>query len=220
MPVPYILWLPVPFWSCPEQMTGACYCKKDTLPISNAILVNKKIKQHLNKSIFSAIASKNCNATATAQRKFDVGVTCLSVTQANSINVRCLRCVRPLVQFFIQDSVQVISWIIGLNQQLSSGTWQNMVPITSHLDMTTGLFPRTTGPLVRPKLLGHIIILFEQLYSSPTVTRSHGCKLIYHLCFSTLAGLDHVGGSVAEWLACWTQAQKGPGSNRSRDAVG
>jgi len=29
-----------------------------------------------------------------------------------------------------------------------------------------------------------------------------------------------VGGSVAEWLACWTQAQKGLGSNRSRDAVG
>ena len=28
------------------------------------------------------------------------------------------------------------------------------------------------------------------------------------------------GGSVAEWLACWTQAQKCPGSNRSRDAVG
>ena len=27
------------------------------------------------------------------------------------------------------------------------------------------------------------------------------------------------GGSVVEWLACWTQAQKGPGSNRSRDAV-
>ena len=22
------------------------------------------------------------------------------------------------------------------------------------------------------------------------------------------------------WLACWTQVQKGPGSNRSRDAVG
>ena len=29
----------------------------------------------------------------------------------------------------------------------------------------------------------------------------------------------NVGGSVAEWLACWTQAQKGLGSNRSRDAV-
>ena len=28
------------------------------------------------------------------------------------------------------------------------------------------------------------------------------------------------GGWVAEWLARWTQAQKGPGSNRSRDAVG
>ena len=30
----------------------------------------------------------------------------------------------------------------------------------------------------------------------------------------------YIVGSVAEWLACWTQAQKGPGSNRSRDAVG
>ena len=29
-----------------------------------------------------------------------------------------------------------------------------------------------------------------------------------------------VGGSVAERLACWTQEQKGLGSNRSRDAVG
>jgi len=28
------------------------------------------------------------------------------------------------------------------------------------------------------------------------------------------------GGSVAEWLACWNQAEKGLGSNRSRDAVG
>jgi len=27
-------------------------------------------------------------------------------------------------------------------------------------------------------------------------------------------------GSVGEWLACWTQAQKGRGSNRSRNAVG
>ena len=26
--------------------------------------------------------------------------------------------------------------------------------------------------------------------------------------------------SVAEWLACWSQAQKCLGSNRSRDAVG
>ena len=28
------------------------------------------------------------------------------------------------------------------------------------------------------------------------------------------------GGSVAQGLACWTQAQKGPGSNCSRDAAG
>ena len=28
-----------------------------------------------------------------------------------------------------------------------------------------------------------------------------------------------MGCSVAEWLACWTQAQKGLGSYRSRDAV-
>ena len=32
--------------------------------------------------------------------------------------------------------------------------------------------------------------------------------------------VQYTGGSVAEWLACWTQALKGPGSNRSRDAVG
>ena len=26
-----------------------------------------------------------------------------------------------------------------------------------------------------------------------------------------------LGGLVAEWLACWTQVQKSPGSNRSCD---
>ena len=31
---------------------------------------------------------------------------------------------------------------------------------------------------------------------------------------------SNLGGSVAEWLACWTRVQKGPGSNRSRDSVG
>jgi len=29
-----------------------------------------------------------------------------------------------------------------------------------------------------------------------------------------------MGDSVAEWLACWSQAQKGLGLNRSRDAIG
>ena len=29
-----------------------------------------------------------------------------------------------------------------------------------------------------------------------------------------------LGGSVAEWLACWTQAQKGPGSNATATLSG
>jgi len=35
-----------------------------------------------------------------------------------------------------------------------------------------------------------------------------------------LFNIAYMGGSVVEWLACWTQVQKGPGSDRSRDAVG
>jgi len=35
-------------------------------------------------------------------------------------------------------------------------------------------------------------------------------------CFSQFE--SSFKSSVAEWLACWTQAQKGPGSNHSRDA--
>jgi len=47
----------------------------------------------------------------------------------------------------------------------------------------------------------------------PTLGNEYGKTLLFS--FTELKG-----GSVAEWLACWTQAQKGPGSNRSRDAVG
>ena len=42
-------------------------------------------------------------------------------------------------------------------------------------------------------------------------------------CFFSSENVKYAGllsNSVAEWLACWTQAQKGLGSNRSRDAVG
>ena len=42
-------------------------------------------------------------------------------------------------------------------------------------------------------------------------------------CYSRQTNISwplHHCCSVAEWLACSTQAQKGPGSNRSRDAVG
>ena len=56
-----------------------------------------------------------------------------------------------------------------------------------------------------------------------TTTEPHHIHLapISHL--STLIPRTYCsdrGGSVVEWLACWTQAQKGPGSNRSRGAVG
>jgi len=41
-------------------------------------------------------------------------------------------------------------------------------------------------------------------------------------CMETKISNKHcrmVDGLVAEWLACWTQAQKGLGSNCSHDAV-
>ena len=49
------------------------------------------------------------------------------------------------------------------------------------------------------------------------------CNLTLAVSFSIafsllLAAVE--GGSLAEWLTCWTRAQKGPGSNCSRDAVG
>ena len=37
--------------------------------------------------------------------------------------------------------------------------------------------------------------------------------MLFHYAVQTM------GGSVAKWLACWTQAQKGLDSNRSRDTV-
>jgi len=40
-----------------------------------------------------------------------------------------------------------------------------------------------------------------------------------HTRTSVLHGIS-MSCLVAEWLACWTQVLKGPGSNRSRDAVG
>jgi len=52
------------------------------------------------------------------------------------------------------------------------------------------------------------------------VERYRETKLIVQVR-SLLVAYSYVQvGSVAKWLACWTQAQKGPGSNRSRDAVG
>jgi len=51
-------------------------------------------------------------------------------------------------------------------------------------------------------------------------TEQPGIKACTYSCpYYVYATLTN-GGSVAELLACWTQAQKGPGSNRSHDAVG
>jgi len=47
---------------------------------------------------------------------------------------------------------------------------------------------------------------------APPLSTSNSLFFFYHT-------LEPMGGPVADWLACWTQAQKGPGSNRSRDAV-
>ena len=53
----------------------------------------------------------------------------------------------------------------------------------------------------------------DRLNHSAELTGAHiwGVYTNLHRC---------TGVSVAEWLACWTQEQKGLGSNRSRDAVG
>jgi len=41
-----------------------------------------------------------------------------------------------------------------------------------------------------------------------------------NVCYSCLPTYLGTIVTVSEWLACWTQAQKGMGSYRSRDAVG
>ena len=47
-------------------------------------------------------------------------------------------------------------------------------------------------------------------------------QIFTYTCFHTELQTFSIqlGGSVDEWLACWTQVQMGLGSNRSRDAVG
>ena len=57
----------------------------------------------------------------------------------------------------------------------------------------------------------------SRLNNAPALPLSLECK---GRLPSLTTPYSNEGGSVAEWLACWTQAQKGLGSNRSRDAVG
>jgi len=59
-------------------------------------------------------------------------------------------------------------------------------------------------------ILYYCSLLSVNRWRASSVVSSSG-QLTKHFC---------PGGSVAEWAACWTQAQKSLGSNRSRDTVG
>ena len=59
-------------------------------------------------------------------------------------------------------------------------------------------------------------ILYREVAAICSVHHYHPYNLVLHS--SVLVWLATIG-SVAEWLACWIQAQNGLGSNRSRDAV-
>ena len=59
----------------------------------------------------------------------------------------------------------------------------------------------------------------SSLHAGSLTSDSDCLSWIHELSLVYIALPVHQGGSVAEWLACWTQVQKGPGSNRSRDAV-
>jgi len=63
------------------------------------------------------------------------------------------------------------------------------------------------GRVAGNTVLSHIACEFRQQCGGSTTVTLRLLTTIY------------LGGSVAEWLACWTQAQKDLGSNRSRDAV-
>ena len=74
----------------------------------------------------------------------------------------------------------------------------------------------TTGnSLRRLSFLQHRI--YNLLAPSPATLLDHHRSNAL-LQYYTATGAE--GWLGAEWLACWTQAQKGLGSNRSRDAVG
>jgi len=51
----------------------------------------------------------------------------------------------------------------------------------------------------------------DALYVADDQRRSAAARIALQVTWSVRI---FMGGSVAEWLACWTQAQKGPGSNR------
>ena len=71
---------------------------------------------------------------------------------------------------------------------------------------------------------GHVSTMWFMVCGRPRSkegdwVRPHLCKLARRGPCTVLLKLITKGGSVAEWLACWTQARKGLGSNRSRVTV-
>ena len=86
----------------------------------------------------------------------------------------------------------------------------NIIQISSFL---TGMFKTLTNLDLGPPILCRsssdeihlsLVIIDDSLCSSP-------CHCLFEMVWGDL---------VADWLACWTQAQKGLGLNRSRDAGG
>jgi len=50
-------------------------------------------------------------------------------------------------------------------------------------------------------------------YDSRTLDTTHSNTMLHNMLKAEhFSRAYYQGGSVAEWLACWTQAQKGPGS--------
>jgi len=80
--------------------------------------------------------------------------------------------------------------------------------------------PALTRSLAHSLLL--LLLLLLRALASPAMRQPRTCSpppLDFQQFIFFYHTLEPMGGPVADWLACWTQAQKGPGSNRSRDAV-
>ena len=71
--------------------------------------------------------------------------------------------------------------------------------------------------LSRSLTANHSLQQLEAGAAVATDIQTHMHRYTYH---TTHCDYQRSISLVPEWLACWTQAQKGPGSNRSCDTVG
>jgi len=74
--------------------------------------------------------------------------------------------------------------------------------------------------------IGSVFREIQQLFRSVNRTSNY-LQAVLWFCYDNVVetiglpvGIFSGGSVLAEWLACWTQSQKGLGSNRSRDAIG